>query len=136
MCARVCPVKSIKVENHQAKIMAPTIVFFAGSVYWSVPQGAKVVPSELEKVKSLLNGEDPVILSLAPSYYGAFDVSDTKKFVGWLKALGFFGVAETSAAAAYVTAEYYELMKKNEQKNIITTSCPSANRLIETYIHP
>lgn len=131
-CVRVCPVKSIKVENHQAKIIEHDCIF-CGICVLECPQGAKVVPSELEKVKSLLNGEDPVILSLAPSYYGAFDVSDTKKFVGWLKALGFFGVAETSAAAAYVTAEYYELMKKNEQKNIITTSCPSANRLIETY---
>lgn len=133
-CVRVCPVKSIRVENHQAKIIERDCIF-CGSCVRGCPQGAKVVTSELEKVKSLLTSSHPVILSLAPSYYSAFAFPSPEAFVGQLKALGFYGVSETSHAAAYVTAAYCQHIQKGEQKNIITTSCPSANRLIETY-HP
>lgn len=133
-CVRVCPVKSIRVENHQAKIIERDCIF-CGSCVRACPQGAKVVTSELEKVKSMLTGEQPVILSLAPSYYSAFNFASPEAFAGQLQALGFYGVSETSSAAAYVTAAYCEHIKNGTRKNIITTSCPSANRLIETY-HP
>ncbi len=131
-CVRVCPVKSIRVENHQAKIIERDCIF-CGSCVMGCPQGAKVVSGSTEKVKSLLASGQKVLVSLAPSYYSAFDVTEPEQFAGQLVALGFYGVSETSAAAAYVTAAYYEQMKQGEQKNLITTSCPSANRLIETY---
>ncbi|MFR8874736.1 MAG: [Fe-Fe] hydrogenase large subunit C-terminal domain-containing protein [Oscillospiraceae bacterium] len=52
-----------------------------------------------------------------------------------LKKLGFCAVSETAQGAAYVTAQYHDLMVENKMKNIITTCCPSINRLIELY-HP
>ena len=69
------------------------------------------------------------------SYYGCFHIQDPKRFAGAVKALGFFGVSETSEGAAYVTAEYHRLIQENKMKNIITTCCPSFNRLVELY-HP
>ena len=66
-------------------------------------------------------------------YYGCFDFDDVHQFAGALKELGFYGVSETAEGAAYVTAEYHRIMQENSMKNIISTCCPSVNRLIELY---
>lgn len=131
-CVKVCPVKSIKVENEQATIIDRTCTL-CGTCLEECPQGAKTLASDLELVKGFLRKGEKVILSLAPSYFGSFDVESTQKFIGAIKALGFFGVSETSEGAAYVTAEYHKLLQENTMENIITTCCPSVNRLIEIY---
>ena len=133
-CVKVCPVKSIKVENAQAQIIDRDCIY-CGLCLEKCPQNAKTLTSDLALVKEFINSGEKVILSVAPSYYGSFAFDDPKKFAGAVKELGFFGVSETSEGAAYVTAEYAALMKENKMKNIITTCCPSANRLIEIY-HP
>ncbi len=131
-CVKVCPVKSIKVENEQAQIIDRTCVL-CGTCLEECPQGAKTLASDLELVKGFIRKGERVILSLAPSYFGSFDFESSQKFVGAAKALGFYGVAETSEGAAYVTAEYHKLLQENKMENIITTCCPSVNKLIETY---
>ena len=131
-CVKVCPVKSIKVENEQAQIIDRTCVL-CGTCLEECPQGAKTLASDLELVKGFIRKGERVILSLAPSYFGSFDFESPQKFVGAAKALGFYGVAETSEGAAYVTAEYHKLLQENKMENIITTCCPSVNKLIETY---
>ena len=131
-CVKVCPVKSIKVENEQAKIIDRDCIL-CGTCLEECPQNAKTLTSDLALVKGFINKGEKVILSLAPSYYGSFDFESPQKFAGALKALGFYGVSETSEGAAYVTAEYHRLMQENKMKNIITTCCPSVNRLVENY---
>lgn len=131
-CVKVCPVKSIKVENEQAKIIDRDCIL-CGTCLEQCPQNAKTVASDVELVKKMLKSGDRVILSAAPSYFGCFDFEDAKQFAGAMKALGFYGVSETSEGAAYVTAEYHRLMKENQMKNIISTCCPSVNRLVELY---
>lgn len=131
-CVRSCPVKSIKVENEQAKIMEKTCVL-CGTCLNVCPQDAKTVSSDLDLVKEFIRRGERVILSLAPSFFASFDFSEPTVFAGALKALGFYGVSETSEGAAYVTAEYYKLLQENKMKNIITTCCPSFNRLVECY---
>ncbi|MDF2631565.1 MAG: putative sensor protein [Caproiciproducens sp.] len=131
-CVKVCPVKSIKFENAQAQIIDRDCVL-CGTCLEQCPQNAKTLSSDVAIVKEFIKRGEKVILSVAPSYYASFDFDDVKKFAGALKALGFYGVAETSMGAAYVTAEYHKLMQENKMENIITTCCPSVNRLIELY---
>ena len=131
-CVKVCPVKSIKVENEQAKIIDRSCIL-CGTCLEECPQNAKTLSSSLDLVKGFIKKGEQVILSIAPSYYGSFAFDNACKFAGAVKKLGFYGVAETSEGAAYVTAEYHRLVKENKMKNIITTCCPSVNRLIETY---
>ncbi len=131
-CVKVCPVKSIKFENAQAQIIDRDCIL-CGTCLEQCPQNAKTLTSDVAIVKEFIQKGEKVILSVAPSYYASFDFDDVKKFAGALKALGFYGVAETSMGAAYVTAEYHRLMQENKMKNIITTCCPSVNRLIELY---
>ena len=131
-CVKVCPVKSIKVENAQAHIIDRDCIL-CGICLEQCPQNAKTLSSDVAIVKEFIKNGEQVILSVAPAYYGSFDFDDVKKFSGAVKALGFYGAAETSMGAAYVTAEYHKLMQENKMKNIITTCCPSVNRLVELY---
>lgn len=131
-CVKVCPVKSIKISNSQAQIIDRDCVL-CGTCLEQCPQNAKTFTSDAALVKEFIKRGERVVLSVAPSFYSSFQVEDTKKFAGAVKALGFYGVAETSMGAAYVTAEYHKLMQENSMKNIITTCCPSANRMIELY---
>lgn len=131
-CVKVCPVKSIKVENQQAQIMERSCIL-CGTCLSECPQNAKTLNSDIAMVKDYFEKGEKVILSIAPSYYSSFDFDTPQQFAGAVKALGFYGVSETSEGAAYVTAEYDNLMKAGEMKNIISTCCPSANRLIECY---
>ncbi len=131
-CVKVCPVKSIKVISAQAQIIERDCVL-CGTCLEQCPQNAKTVASDVALVKELIRRGERVILSVAPSYYGSFEFDDVKKFAGAVQSLGFYGAAETSMGAAYVTAEYHRLMQENQMKNIITTCCPSVNRLAELY---
>ena len=131
-CVKVCPVKSIKVENQQAKIIDNSCIL-CGKCLSECPQNAKTLSSDLDKVKGFLAAGESVVLSLAPSYVGCFDFEMPGQLVSALKKLGFKNVSETSEGAAYVTDEYYALIQKNRMNNIITTCCPSVNHLIEYY---
>lgn len=131
-CVKVCPVKSIKVSNSQAQIIDRDCVL-CGTCLEQCPQNAKTFSSDAAMVREFIKRGEKVILSVAPSYYASFSVEDAKRFAGAVKALGFYGVAETSMGAAYVTAEYHRLMQENRMENIITTCCPSVNRMVELY---
>jgi Iron only hydrogenase large subunit, C-terminal domain len=131
-CVKVCPVKSIKVSNAQAEIMERSCVL-CGTCLEQCPQNAKTFYSDAALVKEFIRRGERVILSVAPSYYSSFVFDDAARFAGAVKSLGFYGVSETSMGAAYVTAEYLRLMRENGMKNIVSTCCPSVNRLAELY---
>ncbi len=131
-CVKVCPVKSIKVANAQAQIMERSCVL-CGTCLEQCPQNAKTVTSDVALVREFIKRGGRVVLSVAPSYYSSFTFDNAAQFAGAVRALGFYGVSETSMGAAYVTAEYHRLLKENEMKNIVTTCCPSVNRMAELY---
>lgn len=131
-CVKVCPVKSIKVVDAQAQIIDKDCIL-CGRCLSECPQNAKTMASDMDKVKQFIQDGKQVILSLAPSYFGSFDFSSPGKLAGAIKALGFWGVSETAAGAAYVTAEYHKILKSGAMDTIITTCCPVINDLVEKY---
>lgn len=130
-CLRTCPVKAIKFKNDQAEIEEDRCIA-CGHCLSICPQNARNVQSDLGKVKYIVNSSREVIISLAPSFAGYFDV-DPNKLVSGLKKLGFSYVHETAYAAELVANLYKEYIYNNSQENYITTACPSANYLIEKY---
>lgn len=133
-CLKVCPVKSIRVVNEQAQIIDDDCLL-CGTCLANCPQNAKTLTSSLDQVKEMLASEEKVAVSLAPAFLGSFSLQRPGQMAAALKKLGFCAVSETAQGAAYVTAQYHDLMVENKMKNIITTCCPSINRLIELY-HP
>jgi len=130
-CLRACPVKAIKFKNDQAEIEEDRCIA-CGHCLSICPQNARQVLSDLDMVKYIVNLSTPVIATLAPSFAGFFDVEEGKVITA-LKKLGFSYVHETAYGAELVAKQYNEYVESHNQDNYITTSCPSANYLVEKY---
>jgi len=130
-CLRSCPVKAIKFENEQATIDEERCIE-CGHCLTICPQSAREIKSDLDTVKKAINCGKKVIASLAPSFAGFFDLQQGK-VVSALKKLGFSIIEETAVGAEIVSELYNEYIKNNKQDVYITTSCPSANYLVEKY---
>ena len=131
-CIRNCPVKSIAYRDEQAHIIGDECIY-CGNCLLICPQNAKSVNSDLPKIKSAIAAGEKLYVSLAPSYIAAFPQSGILEISAALKKLGFVHVEETAIGAEQVTREYEKLIKKHRMKNIITSSCPSVNLLIEKH---
>jgi len=130
-CLRSCPVKAIKFENEQATIDEERCIE-CGHCLTICPQKAREIKSDLDNVKEAINSGKKVIVSLAPSFAGFFDVNHGI-VVSALKMLGFSIIQETAVGAEIVAHLYNEYIAENKQDVYITTACPSANYLVEKY---
>ncbi len=131
-CIRNCPVKSIRFSGNQAHIIDDECIL-CGHCFVVCPQGAKEIVDETEKVKVLLQSGDPVIVSLAPSFIANYDGVGIEPMREALKKLGFYDVEETALGASIVKTEYERMLKEDERDIIITSCCHSVNLLIQKY---
>lgn len=131
-CIRSCPVKAIAFNNQQASIIEKDCIL-CGNCLKACPQNAKSVRSDVSKVKSFIEKNEKVYVSLAPSYMAAFEASSPNKIFGVLKRLGFTHIEETAVGAIQVSKEYDRLAREKKMTNIITTACPTLIFLIEKY---
>ncbi len=133
-CIRHCPVKAIRFSANQAHIIGNECIL-CGQCFVVCPQNAKEIVDELEKVKVLLQSGDPVIVSLAPSFVANYEGVGINSMRKALKQLGFFDVEETALGATMVKTEYERLLKEEQRDVIISSCCHSINLLIQKY-HP
>lgn len=131
-CLRECPVKAIDFNGHQAQIIEDRCIL-CGHCTLACPQNAKIVHSELDEVKRLLESNETVIASVAPSFISSFGLNDFAVMKLALAKLGFHDAEETSVGAQAVTKEYARLLKTGEFTNFITSACPAACRMIQEY---
>ncbi|WP_058485706.1 [Fe-Fe] hydrogenase large subunit C-terminal domain-containing protein [Defluviitalea phaphyphila] len=129
-CVRFCPVKAIKIDNYQAKIIEDRCIA-CGHCFMVCPQNARNIKSDLDKIKLAIEGEKKVIASIAPSFASFFE--EPKKLITALKKLGFEYVEETAIAAEEITNRYIKYIEYNKPENIITSCCPSVNFLVQRY---
>lgn len=131
-CLRECPVKAIEVIDHQAKIIKERCVL-CGTCTIVCPQNAKIVHSELDEIYQLLQSGEKVIASVAPAFISNFEVEDFSAFKIALAKLGFADAEETAIGAQMVVREYRRLMESGKFNNLITSACPAACHMIQTY---
>ena len=131
-CIRHCPVKSIRFSGNQAHIIGNECIL-CGQCFVVCPQNAKQIVDEIEKVKVLLQGGEPVIVSLAPSFVANYDNVGIESMREALKKLGFFDVEETAIGATIVKKEYERMLKEEDRDIIISSCCHSINLLIQKY---
>ena len=131
-CIRHCPVKAIRFSGNQAHIIGNECIL-CGQCFVVCPQNAKQIVDETEKVRVLLQSGNPVVVSLAPSFVANYDGVGINAMRDALQKLGFYDVEETAIGATIVKNEYERMLKEDERDIIITSCCHSINLLIQKY---
>ena len=131
-CIRHCPVKAIRFSGNQAHIIGNECIL-CGQCFVVCPQDAKQIVDETEKVKVFLQSPEPVIVSLAPSFIANYTGVGINSMREALQKLGFYDVEETAIGATIVKKEYERMLKEDERDVIITSCCHSVNLLIQKY---
>lgn len=137
-CLRSCPVKAIRVERTgpaqqlRARVEENRCIL-DGHCISVCPQGAKGVRIDYPEVSRLIQKDDDVWVSLAPSFAAAFPGYRPGQVVAALKKLGFAGVQETAVAAEWVAAEHARVAAASGRPVTISSSCPAVVNLIEMY---
>lgn len=131
-CIRHCPVKAIRFSGNQAHIIGNECIL-CGQCFVVCPQNAKEIVNEVEKVKILLQSGDPVVVSLAPSFIANYDGAGIDAMRQALKKLGFYDVEETAIGATIVKNEYERMLKEEEHDIVISSCCHSINLLIQKH---
>lgn len=136
-CVRVCPVNAIEVKPHKAH---PTIIsercIGCGLCYVSCSPRAVEFRDSRDEVRKLLASGRKKAALIEPSIASEFDdITDYRKFVAMIRALGFDYVHEVSFGVDLIASKYADLFSKSEGKYYITANCPSIVKLIEKF-HP
>ena len=131
-CIRHCPVKAIRFTGNQAHIIGNECIL-CGQCFVVCPQNAKQIVDETEKAKVLLQSGNKVIVSLAPSFIANYDGVGIASMRDALKKLGFYDAEETAIGATIVKKEYERMLREDNRDVIITSCCHSINLLIQKY---
>lgn len=131
-CIRHCPVKSIRFSGNQAHIVEDECIL-CGGCFVVCPQDAKEIADSSETVKVMLQGKEPVIASIAPSFIANWNGVGIASLENELKKLGFAGAEETAIGASIVKTRYENMMKTQKPEILISSCCHSVNLLIQKY---
>ena len=133
-CVRECPAKAIKIVGGQAEVIDGRCIA-CGNCTKVCSQGAKVFLDTTDRVFKLIESQAEVAAIIAPSFPAEFsDVSDYKKLVGMIRALGFKYVGEVSFGADLVAEKFKDLISQSKEY-YISSDCPSIVNYIRFY-HP
>ncbi|MEG2928510.1 MAG: [Fe-Fe] hydrogenase large subunit C-terminal domain-containing protein [Oscillospiraceae bacterium] len=131
-CIRNCPVKSIRFSGNQAHIVGNECIL-CGRCFVVCPQNAKEIADDTEKVKVMLSGQEPVAVSLAPSFIANYHGVGIKSMEKALHQLGFDIVEETAIGATMVKKEYERILREDKPTVLISSCCHSVNLLIQKH---
>ncbi|NLL18165.1 MAG: sigma 54-interacting transcriptional regulator [Clostridia bacterium] len=132
-CVRNCPVKAIKVENGQAKVV-PELCISCGHCVKVCAQGAKTIAGLLPQVEGWLLGGELVAACLAPSFVVEFAAYLPGRIISALKKAGFWQVYEVAFGADLVSREYHRLLTDREWEGpCISTACSAVVNLVEKH---
>jgi len=131
-CIRHCPVKAIRFSGNQAHIIGNECIL-CGHCFVVCPQNAKEIVDGTEKARVLLQSGDPVVVSLAPSFIANYEGVGIESMRRALRKLGFFDVEETAIGATIVKTEYERMLREEDRDIVITSCCHSVNLLIQKH---
>ena len=131
-CIRHCPVKAIRFSGNQAHIIGNECIL-CGQCFVVCPQNAKEIVNETEKARVLIQSGAPVMVSLAPSFIANYEGIGINAMRKALQKLGFHDVEETAIGATIVKNEYERMLREEDRDVIITSCCHSINLLIQKH---
>lgn len=131
-CIKVCPVKSIKVEDFSASVINKTCIF-CGKCINACPAGAKKYREEIDTVQQWIDDGEKIIACLAPSFISDFGEVPFESLIKALYSLGFAGVSETALGADMVARATNNYLATSKNQIVIATCCPSVVNYIKIY---
>lgn len=130
-CVRNCPVKAIRVINHQAQILEEQCILCEKCTL-VCPQNAKEELNMIPKVHAFLQGGGQVIASIHPAYVAEFGSNSLPALTEVLKKLGISDAFDAAAGAYLVKTAYENLVEKRAQEMpTISSNCPVIVQLVQ-----
>jgi len=131
-CVRNCPAKAIGVREGLAEVIKERCISCGTCVQVCMAK-AKQVDSDMGLVWQLLGQYPSVIAVLSAPFPAALPEVRPRQLVTALKKLGFSEVMEDSFGAELVCAEYARLLRKNDSRSYLSSTCPVIVGYIERY---
>ena len=132
-CVRNCPVKAIRVHDHQARIIESQCIYCEKCIL-VCPQDAKEEQNMIPAIRSAMENKAQVIASLHPAYLARFGVTGINKIREAMKKLGFADVADAAEGASLMTAQNRALFPEQKELGVmISSACPVIVQLIKKH---
>ncbi|HPE86890.1 MAG: [Fe-Fe] hydrogenase large subunit C-terminal domain-containing protein [Bacteroidales bacterium] len=134
-CLRDCPVNAIVVKKgSDIPEILDSRCIGCGNCFHVCGFDAVVYRSSTAEVTELLRQEAPVIALLGPSIAAEFvDISDYRKLVAMIRALGFAWVQDVSFGVDLVAGGYANLASDFKGKYYLFSNCPVVVNLLQKY---
>ncbi len=134
-CVRACPVKAIRVKTDQVKPeIIPERCIGCGSCVAVCGPGAIEIRNSKDELKKILGSGLKVAALVDPSIAGEFpDITDYRKFVQMLRALGFQYIHEVAFGVDLVARAYKTLFEESKGKYYIMSNDPVTVSFVEKY---
>lgn len=129
-CVRNCPVKAIKIKNHQAQIMVDACILCENCTI-VCPQNAKEERNEIPRIRELMQEGKKVIASVNSAYIAQYPVENFEQMRSALKRLGFTDARESAEGAYLVKKEYEKILGEGDVEFAISSRCPTIVQLVE-----
>ena len=130
-CVRNCPVKAIRVINHQAQILEDQCILCEKCTL-VCPQNAKEELNMIPRVHDFIQSGGQVIASLHPAYVAEFGTDSLPALTEALKKLGLSDTFDAAAGAYLVKTAYENLVEERAQETpTISSNCPVIVQLVQ-----
>lgn len=131
-CVRNCPVKAIRVKNHQAQIMQDACILCEKCTI-VCPQHAKAEKNDVPSLKRMIAEGRELVASVNSAYIAKYGAGSFPSLRKALLELGFSDVREGAEGAYLVKREYERLLEEGEKDVMISSICPSVVRLVKIH---
>ena len=130
-CVRNCPVKAIRVINHQAQILEDQCILCEKCTL-VCPQNAKEELNMIPRVYDFIRNGGQAIASLHPAYVAEFGTDSLPALTEALKKLGLSDAFDAAAGAYLVKTAYENLVEERAQETpTISSNCPVIVQLVQ-----
>ena len=133
-CVRHCHCKAIRIVNGKASVIPENCVA-CGECVKVCPSHAKMIRSDLARLKQLLEEGGKIYASVAPSFPAYFPGVTIGQIASALKKIGFSGVSETALGAEVVSCQTAAFLKQKDLPFVISSACPACVDYVRKY-HP